>query len=266
GDAAYEAARKVYNAMIDKKPALIARCADVADVMAAVSFAREKGVLLAVRGGGHNGPGLGTCDGGLVVDLRSLKGVRVDQKNRTVRVEGGALWGEVDHATHPFGLAAPSGFLSTTGVGGLTLGGGIGYLSRRYGLTIDNLLEVDVVLADGRLVTASAEENEDLFWAVRGGGGNFGVVTSFLFRANPVGTVYGGPIFWPLDKGAEVLRFWRDFILKAPEEINGWFGVATVPPVPLFPAEHHLKKVAVVTWCYTGDPAKADDVFKPIRS
>ena len=167
-----------------------------------------------MRGGGHNGPGLGVCDGGLVIDLSRLKGIRVDQKNRTVRVEGGCLWGDVDHATHPFGLAVPSGFLSTTGVGGLTLGGGIGYLSRQYGLTIDNLLGVDMVLADGRLVTASAEENADLFWAVRGGGGNFGVVTSFLFRGHPVSTVYGGPIFWPMEKGAEVLRFWRDFILE----------------------------------------------------
>jgi FAD/FMN-containing dehydrogenase len=264
-DAAYEAARKVYNAMIDRRPGLIARCADVADVIAGVNFAREKKLLLAVRGGGHNGPGLGVCDGGLVIDLSRLKGIRVDQKAGTVRVEGGCLWGDVDHATHPFGLAVPSGFLSTTGVGGLTLGGGIGYLSRRCGLTIDNLLAVDVVLADGRLVTASAEENPDLFWAVRGGGGNFGVVTSFLFRAHPVGTVYGGPIFWPLDKAAELLRFWRDFILEAPENINGWFALATVPPVPMFPAEHHLKKVCLVTWCYTGDLAKAEEAFEPIR-
>ncbi len=266
GDAAYEAARKVYNGMIDRRPALIARCADVADVIAGVDFAREKKLLLAVRGGGHNGPGLGVCDGGLVVDLSRLKGIRVDQKSKTVRVDGGCLWGDVDHATHPFGLAVPSGFLSTTGVGGLTLGGGVGYLSRKYGLTIDNLLAADVVLADGRLVTASAEENPDLFWAVRGGGGNFGVVTSFLFRGNPVGTVYGGPIFWPLDKGKEVLRFWRDLILAAPEDLNGWFGFATVPPVPMFPAEHHLKKMCVVTWCYSGDIAKADEAFKPIRA
>jgi FAD/FMN-containing dehydrogenase len=185
-DPGYDAARKVYNGMIDRRPALIARCADVADVIAGVNFAREKGLLLAVRGGGHNGPGLGICDEGLVIDLGRLKGIRVDQQHRTVRVEGGCLWGEVDHATHPFDLAVPSGFISTTGVGGLTLGGGIGYLSRQYGLTIDNLLGVDIVLADGRLVTASAEENPDLFWAVRGGGGNFGVVTSFLFRASPV--------------------------------------------------------------------------------
>jgi FAD binding domain/Berberine and berberine like len=265
GDAAYEAARKVYNGMIDKRPALIARAADVADVMASVDFAREKRLLLAVRGGGHNGPGLGTCDDGLVIDLSRLKGIRVDQRRRTVRVEGGALWGEVDHATHPFGFAVPSGFLSTTGVGGLTLGGGIGYLSRKYGLTIDNLLEVDVVLADGRLVTASPEENEDLFWAVRGGCGNFGVVTSFLFRASPVANVYGGPMFWPLDKSAEILRFWRDFIVKAPEDINGWFAFATVPPVPMFPAEHHLKKVCAVTWCYTGDPTKAEEALASIR-
>ena len=265
GDASYDDARKVYNAMIDRRPALIARCADAADVMAGVNFARQQKLLLAVRGGSHNGPGFGVCDGGLVIDLSRLKWVRVDPKNRTVRVGGGCVWGDVDHATQAFGLAVPSGFISTTGVGGLTLGGGVGYLSRKYGLTIDNLLGVDVVLADGRLVTASADENQDLFWAVRGGGGNFGVVTSFLFRGNPVGTVYGGPILWPMDKGAEVLRFWRDFILGAPEDINGWFGFMTVPPAPMFPAQHHLKKVCAVTWCYTGDPAKADEVFKPIR-
>jgi FAD/FMN-containing dehydrogenase len=265
GDASYETARKVYNAMIDRRPALIARCADVADVIASVNFAREKKLLLAVRGGGHNGPGLGVCDGGLVIDLSRLKGIRVNQKHHTVRVEGGCLWGDVDHATHPFGLAVPSGFISTTGVGGLTLGGGIGYLSRKYGLTIDNLIGADVVLADGRLVTASAEDNADLFWAIRGGGGNFGVVTSFLFRASPVGTVYGGPIFWPLDEAAKLLRFWRDFILAAPEDINGWFAFATVPPVPMFPAEHQMKKVCVITWCYTGDLGKAEEVFAPIR-
>jgi FAD/FMN-containing dehydrogenase len=265
GDASYETARKVYNAMIDRRPALIARCADVADVIASVNFAREKKLLLAVRGGGHNGPGLGVCDGGLVIDLSRLKGIRVNQKHHTVRVEGGCLWGDVDHATHPFGLAVPSGFISTTGVGGLTLGGGIGYLTRKYGLTIDNLLAVDVVLADGRLVTADAEDNADLFWAVRGGGGNFGVVTSFLFRASPVGTVYGGPIFWPLDSAANLLRFWRDFIQGAAEDINGWFAFATVPPVAMFPAEHQMKRVCLITWCYTGELGKAEEVFEPIR-
>jgi FAD/FMN-containing dehydrogenase len=264
-DAGYDAARRVYNAMIDRRPALIARCADVADVMAAVDFAREKKLLLAVRGGGHNGPGLGVCDDGLVIDLSRMRGIRVDQESRTVRVEGGCLWGDVDHAAHPFGLAVPSGFISTTGVGGLTLGGGIGYLTRRYGLTIDNLLAADVVLADGRLVTASAEDHPDLFWALRGGGGNFGVVTSFLFRAVPVATVYGGPIFWPIDKAREVLGFWRDFVLSAPEDMNGWFAFATVPPVPMFPAEHQLKKACVITWCYTGDLAGAEAAFEPIR-
>lgn len=266
GDGAYEAARRVYNGMIDRRPGLVARCADVADVIAAVGLARDGKHLLAVRGGGHNGPGLGVCDHGIVIDLSRLRGIRVDPKDKTVRVEGGCVWGDVDHATHAFGLAVPSGFISTTGVGGLTLGGGIGYLSRKVGLTIDNLLAVDVVLADGRLVTASADENADLFWAVRGGGGNFGIVTSFLFRASPVATVYGGPIFWPLDAGQDLLRFWRDFILRAPEDLNGWFGFVTVPPAPMFPKEHHLKKMCVVTWCYTGDMAQAEAAFKPIRA
>ena len=201
GDAGYEQACKVYNGMIDKHPALIAHCVDVADVIAAVNFAREHKLTLAVRGGGHSGPGLGTCDDGLVIDLSGMKGIRVDPTARTVRVEGGCTWGEVDHATHAFGLATPSGFISTTGVGGLTLGGGIGYLSRTLGLTIDNLLGVDMVLADGSFVTASAEEHADLFWAVRGGGGNFGVVTSFLYQLHPISTVYGGPMFWPLEQG-----------------------------------------------------------------
>src|SRR5690348_4641610 len=211
GDAGYEQAARVYNGMIEKRPALIAHCRDVADVMAAVNFARKHELTLAVRGGGHSGPGLGTCDDGLVIDLSRMKGIRVDLAARTARVEGGCTWSEVDHATHPFGLATPSGFISTTGVGGLTLGGGIGYLSRAHGLTIDNLLGVDIVLADGSFVTASAEENQDLFWAVRGGGGNFGVVTSFLFQLHPVSTVYGGPMLWPFDHAPELLRFWRDF-------------------------------------------------------
>jgi FAD/FMN-containing dehydrogenase len=195
-----------------------------------------------------------------------MKGIRVDQAAGTVRVEGGCTWGEVDHATYPFGLAIPTGFLSTTGVGGLTLGGGLGYLTRHYGLTIDNLLEVDMVLADGRMVTASAEENEDLFWAVRGGGGNFGVVTSFLFQGRPVSTVYGGPMFWEMEHAAKVMRYWRDLILTAPEHVNGWFGFHTVPPVDMFPAAHHLKKTAVITWCYTGDLEEAERVFAPIRA
>src|SRR5579864_8617164 len=197
-DAAYDAARRVYNGMIDKRPKLIVRAVDVADVMAAVNYGRENGLLTAIRGGGHNGAGLGVCDDGLVIDLSRMKGVRVNPADKTVRVEGGCVWGDVDHATHAFGMATPCGFISTTGVAGLTLGGGIGYLTRRYGLTIDNLLSVDMVLADGRLVTASAKENDDLFWAIRGGGGNFGVVTSFEFRLHPVDMVQFGPTFWSL--------------------------------------------------------------------
>src|SRR5215813_6502115 len=181
-DPRYEEARKIYNGMIDKRPLLIARCVDVADVLAAVNYGRENNLLTAIRGGGHNGAGLCTCDGGLVIDLSRMGGIRVDPAKKTVRVEGGGVWGDVDHATHAFGMATPCGFISTTGVAGLTLGGGIGYLARRYGLTIDNLLSVDMVLADGRFVTASTAENSDLFWAVRGGGGNFGVVTSFEFK------------------------------------------------------------------------------------
>jgi FAD/FMN-containing dehydrogenase len=264
-DSGYEEARRVYNAMIDRRPGLIARCADAADVQTAVNFARQNNVLLAVRGGGHNGAGLGTCDDGLVIDLSPMKGVHVDPVAGTVRVAGGCTWGDVDQATNPFGLAVPTGFISTTGVGGLTLGGGVGYLTRRYGLTIDNLLGVDMVLADGSFITANAEQNSDLFWAVRGGGGNFGVVTSFLFRGCPVSTVYGGPMFWELEHARTVMRFWRDLILTGPEDINGWFGFHTVPPVDMFPAEHHLKKMAVVTWSYTGDLQEAERVFKPIR-
>src|SRR6188474_1291648 len=195
GDLDYDGARALYNGMIDKRPRLIARCVDTADVITAVNFARDQRLLVAIRGGGHNGPGLGSCNDGLVIDLSMLKGVRVDPADRTVRVEPGCTSGDVDHATHVFGLAVPFGIVSTTGVAGLTLGGGSGYLTRKHGLTIDNLLEADVVLADGSFVTASAQENADLFWALRGGGGNFGVVTSFLFRAHPVSMVFAGPIF-----------------------------------------------------------------------
>ena len=190
GDAGYDEARKVYNAMIDRKPALIAQCADVADVIAAVKMARANGLRVSIRAGGHNAAGLGVCDDGLVIDLAPIRYVRVDPGSRTVRVGGGCQWSDVDHATHAFGLAVPSGIISTTGVAGLTLGGGMGHLSRKYGLTIDNLLAVDMVLADGSFVVASAEENSDLFWAVRGGGGNFGIVTSFLFQAHPVSIVW----------------------------------------------------------------------------
>ena len=265
-DEGYEQARQVFNGMINKHPALIVRCVDVADVMAAVNFAREHQLTLAVRGGGHSGPGLGTCDDGLVIDLSGMKSVRVDPIARTARVEGGCTLGDVDHATHPFGLAIPSGIMSTTGIGGLTLGGGIGSLSRTLGLTIDNLLGVDMVLADGSFVMANAEEHADLFWAVRGGGGNFGVVTSFLFKLHPISTVYGGPMMWPIEQAEEVMKFWRDFILQAPEEINGWFVFLIVPPAPPFPEQFHLQKMCAIVWCYSGALDKADEAFQPIRT
>ena len=264
-DEAYEAARKVYNGMIDKCPRLIERCADVADVIGAVNFARENDLLLAIRGGGHNGGGLGVCDDGLVIDLSAMQGIRVDPKARTVRVEGGCTWGKVDHATHAFGLVTPSGIISTTGVGGLTLGGGIGHLTRKYGLAIDNLLEVDMVLADGRFVTANADENEDLFWAVRGGGGNFGVVTSFLFEVHPLSTVYAGPMLWHMEQAEGVMRWYRDFIEQAAEDSNGFFAFLVVPPGPPFPEHLHGKTMCGIVWCYTGSMDEAEAAFRPIR-
>jgi len=263
-DPGYEEARTVYNAMIDKRPALITQCATVADVIAAVNFARDNNVLVAIRGGGHNGPGLGTCDDGLVIDLRAMNGVRVDPAARTARVEGGALLGDLHHATQAFGLATPSGIISTTGVGGITLGGGIGHLTRQMGLAIDNLLEADVVLADGSLVTASETENPELFWALRGGGGNFGVVTSFLFRLHPLPNLYAGPMLWPVDRSAEVLRWYREFITTAPDDLNGFFAFLTVPAVAPFPEELWNQKMCGVVWAYTGDTP--EEVFAPIRS
>jgi len=266
GHPAYESARKVYNGMIDKRPQVIAQCVDVADVIAAVNFGRENKLLTAIRGGGHNGGGLGVCDDGLVIDLSRMKGIRVNPADKTVRVGAGCVWGDVDHATHAFGMAVPCGFISTTGVAGLTLGGGIGYLSRQYGLTIDNLLSVDMVLADGTFVIANAKENSDLFWAVRGGGGNFGVITSFEFRLQPVSMVNFGPTFWPLEQSREVLKAYRDFIVKAPEEVSGFFGFLVVPPAPMFPEHLHMKKVAAIVWCCTGSPEETDAATKAMRS
>ncbi|HET9719709.1 MAG TPA: FAD-binding oxidoreductase [Solirubrobacteraceae bacterium] len=263
-DGDYEEARAVFNAMIDKHPALIARCADAGDVTLAVGFAREHGLLLAVRGGGHNGGGLGTCDGGVVIDLSALRTTEVDPQARTVRVGGGCTWGEVDRATGEFGLATPSGIISTTGVGGLTLGGGLGHLTRSCGLTIDNLLEADVVLADGERVRASADEHPDLFWALRGGGGNFGVVTSFLFRVHEVGTVFGGPTFWRADQGAEVLSAYREFLPSAPRELGAFFAYHIVPPAPPFPEALHMREVCGIVWCYTGAEDRANRAMAPL--
>jgi hypothetical protein len=264
-DPGYEEARKVYNAMISRKPRLIAKCADVADVMAAVCFGHQHDLRVSIRGGGHNAGGLGVCDDGLVIDLSLIQYVHVDPAARTVRVGGGCTWGDVDHATHPFGLAVPSGIISTTGVGGLTLGGGMGHLTRNYGLTIDSLLAADVVLADGRFVVASADENTDLFWAIRGGGGNFGVVTSFLFQAHPVQTVCAGPMLWNLDQAADIMKWYREFIPQAPVEINGFFAFLTVPPGPPFPEALHFKKMCGLVWCYNGTLEQANKILGPLR-
>jgi UDP-N-acetylenolpyruvoylglucosamine reductase len=263
GDADYDDARKVYNAMIDKHPGMIVKCVDVADVIHSVNFGRENGLLVSVRGGGHNAGGLGLVDDGLVIDLSGIKFVLVDPKEKTVKVGGGNVWGEVDHATHPFGLAVPAGIISTTGVGGLTLGGGVGYLARKYGLTIDNLLEADMVLADGTFVTVNANQNADLFWAIRGGGGNFGIVTSFKFRAHPVKTVFGGPTLWPIEKTNEIMKWYHQFIHNAPEELNGFIATLVIPGPP-FPESLHKKQFCGIVWCYVGDLEKAEEIFKPI--
>jgi FAD/FMN-containing dehydrogenase len=261
-DPDYDSARALYNGMIDKRPRLIARSVDVADVIAAVDFGREQGLLIAIRGGGHNGPGLGSCDDGLMIDLSLMKGVRVDPASQTVRVDAGCTSGDVDHATHAFGLAVPFGIVSTTGVAGLTLGGGTGYLTRKYGLTIDNLLEADVVLADGRFVTTSKSQHPDLFWALRGGGGNFGVVTSFLFQAHPVRMVYAGPIFWDAAKhGHAVMRAYRDFLPTTPEDLGAFVGLKTVPSMDPFPKEHWGKRACAVISAFNGPAAEGEPLM-----
>jgi FAD/FMN-containing dehydrogenase len=264
-DPEYDDACTIYNAMIDKRPRLIARCANVADVIAALNFAREHGLDTAIRSGGHNGPGLGLVDDGLVIDLSPMKGIRVDPETRTARVESGCTWGDVDHATHTFGLATVSGVISTTGVGGLTLGGGHGYLTRKYGLTIDNLLSADVVLASGELVQASRDEHPDLFWALRGGGGNFGVVTSFEYRLHPVESVIAGPMFWPIDRIEAALRWYRGWLPQASEDVYAFFLTAEVPSADPFPEEIRGKKVCGLLWCCTGSEEEAQAALREAR-
>jgi FAD/FMN-containing dehydrogenase len=269
GQPGYDAARAVYNAMIDKHPAAIARCRDVADVIACVRFGRDLGIELAVRGGGHNAAGLGVADDALVIDLSLMRSTTVDPQHHTVRADAGCTLADVDHATGAFGMAVPFGFLASTGVAGLTLGGGIGYLSRQFGLTVDNLLAADVVLADGTLVTASASAYSDLFWALRGGGGNFGIVTSFTFRCHDVGeggTVIAGPVFYSLADVGAVMRWYRELIPSLPEELSGWIALLTVPPVPLFPEELWGRKVCGIVWCYTGPHDRADAVLEPVKT
>jgi FAD/FMN-containing dehydrogenase len=265
-DPGYEEARSVHNGMIDRHPALIVRCTSGDDVARVIAFARANEAPLAVRGGGHNGGGLGVVDDGVVIDLAGIADVIVDPVSDTVRVGGGATWAQVDAATAEYGRATPSGIISTTGVGGLTLGGGIGHLTRRFGLSIDSLIGADVVLADGSKVHASEAEHPDLFWALRGGGGNFGVVTSFEFRTHPVGsTVMAGPTFWPIEQTPEVMRFYREFLPSAPRSLSGFFALMTVPPVDLFPEELHLRKVCAVMWCIVGSEEDAARLLAPVH-
>ena len=264
-DEQYDEARKVYNAMIDRRPRVVVRAADVGDVMAAVDYARENQLDLAVRGGSHSVPGFGTCDDGVVIDLGRMRGVRVDAAKRTARAEGGATWGDFNHATHAFGLATTGGIISTTGIGGLTLGGGIGHTARGFGLSIDNLISADVVTADGRLLVASEQENEDLFWALRGGGGNFGVVTSFEYKLHPLEEVYGGPIFFELDQAETVLRFYRDFIATAPEQLGAFPAFQVAPPLPFIPEDRHGDTFIIIVAAWAGPLDEGEKALKPIR-
>jgi FAD/FMN-containing dehydrogenase len=267
GDAPYDANRALWNGSIDRRPAVVARCAGVADVIAAVGFARRAGLVTAVRGGGHSFPGLSSCDGGMVIDLGLMKGIRVDPGARVARVQAGVLLGELDHETQAFGLAVPSGIVSHTGLSGLTLGGGIGWLMRKYGLTIDQLLSVDLITADGEFVRASETENSDLFWGLRGGGGNFGVVTEFEFRLQPVGpTVLGGPVFWPIEQAAKLLRFYREWLAEAPDEVMNIVVQRKAPPLAVVPSELHGKPVIVVACCYGGSVDEGERVLRPLRT
>lgn len=260
----YDEARALYNGMIDKTPLIIAQCTDAADVIAAVNFGRNNGLLIAIRGGGHNGPGLASVNDGLVIDLSMMKGVRVDPAARTARVGAGCTQGDVDHATHAFGLAMPAGIISTTGIAGLTLSGGHGYLSRKYGLTIDNLIEADVVLADGSFVTTSNEKNPDLLWALRGGGGNFGIVTSFLFRLHPVSMVFAGPIAWDQKHARTIMQRYRDFLPHAPEELGAFLGLKTILSSAPFPNELWGKRMCLLMSCYAGPAEEGRKALAPL--
>jgi FAD/FMN-containing dehydrogenase len=263
-DPEYDEARKAYNAMIDRRPAAIVRCGDAGDVRDAVTLIRDKGLEIAIKGGAHSGPGLCLVDGGVTVDLSPMSGVRVDPVAKTAQVAAGSLLGDLDHATHAFGLGVPAGIVSTTGVSGLTLGGGHGHLTRKYGLTMDSLLSADVVLADGSFVVANERDHPDLFWALRGGGGNFGVVTSFTFGLHPVHTVVLGITLWSLDHIRDVLLWYREFLPQAPDDLSGFFAELTVPPAPPFPEEIHGQKMCGVVWCFTGDPGEAEKVFPAV--
>jgi FAD/FMN-containing dehydrogenase len=264
-DEGYDDARAVRNGMIDKRPAVVVQPVNAGDVMSAVRFAADNDMTVAVRGGGHSVPGFGTCDGGVVVDLSAMRGVRVDPIAHTARVAGGATWGDLNAAAYPFGLATTGGIVSTTGVGGLTLGGGIGYLARGLGLALDNLLSADVITGDGSFHVASDKEDADLFWAIRGGGGNFGVVTSFEFRLSPVKDIYGGPMFFELDKAGDLFRLYREFIADAPEQFGGFPAYQIAPPLPFIPEDRHGDPLALMVTCWAGDLDKGPEMLKPFH-
>jgi FAD/FMN-containing dehydrogenase len=262
----YDDARTVWNGAVDRRPGLIARCSGTADVAAAVRFARDRDLEIAVRGGGHNVAGTALCDHGIVIDLSAMRAVSVDPVAGTALVQGGALWGDVDHETQAHGLATTGGIVSHTGVGGLGLGGGIGWLMREHGLTVDNLVEAEVVTADGEIVRASADEHPDLFWALRGGGGNFGVVSSFRFALHPLGpTVLAGPVFWAADDTTEVLRFYRDFAANAPDELGTVIRLGTIPPLPVVDDDLHFRPAVAVASCYTGPVEAGERAIRALR-
>jgi FAD/FMN-containing dehydrogenase len=264
-DAGYDEARAIWNGAHDGRPALITRCADASDVRHAIGFASSEGLSVAVRGGGHSIPGFSTCDDGIVIDLSPMKGIEVDAEARTVKAQGGLLWNELDAATQEHGLATTGGLVSTTGIGGFTLGGGIGWLMRKHGLACDNLRSAEVVTADGQILTASATENSDLFWGLRGGGGNFGVVTSFEFDLHPVGpTVAAGPVFYSGERAEEVMRFYRDFVKDLPDELTTLVNLLTAPPAPFLPEEWHGKKLVALIGCYSGDPEEGAKAMAPL--
>ena len=265
GDDGYDEQRRVHNGMHDRRPALIVRAASTADAVAVVNYAREAGLDLAVRGGGHSVPGFGTCDGGVVLDLSLINNVFVDRIKRTARTGGGATWGDFNHATHAYGLATTGGIISTTGVSGLTLGGGIGYLTRGCGLSCDNLVSAEVVTADGRILVASEYENEDLFWALRGGSGNFGVVTSLELALHDVETIYGGPMFFEVEDAPAVMRAYDDYIQEAPEQLGAFFGWQTAPPLPFIPEDRHGDMFCVMVTCWSGRPEQGEQMIKPFR-
>ena len=265
-DEGYDVARRIWNGAIDRHPACIARCTGVADVVAAVRFARDRDLQVAVRSGGHGVAGHALCDGGLVIDLSPMKGIRVDPVARTARTEAGVLWGELDRETQLFGLATVVGIVTHTGIAGLTLGGGIGWLMRKYGATVDNLLSADLVTAQGELVRASDEENADLFWGIRGGGGNFGIVTSFEYRLHQVGPiVLAGQVFHLLEDAPDVLRFYREFVADVPDELTTIFELSVAPPLPSLPEEAHGKPIVWVGACYAGSPEEGARVVRPLK-